>query len=111
EPYPRLSLVRAPSGDGAAHLGPFASRRLAEVAAAGIYDAVPLRQCTVRLSPRRPSPECVLAELRRCRAPCQHRVSVDGYETDVAAPVREAFNGDPGAVVAALRRRVDTLAA
>ena len=111
EPYPRLSLVRAPSGDGAAHLGPFASRRLAEVAAAGIYDAVPLRQCTVRLSPRRPSPACVLAELRRCRAPCLHRVSVDGYETDVAAPVREAFTGDPGPVVAALRRRIDALAA
>jgi DNA polymerase-3 subunit epsilon len=111
EPYPRLSMVRAPAGDAAAYLGPFASRQQAEAAAAGIYDAVPLRQCTLRLSARRTSPACILAELRRCQAPCQHRVGVESYEAGSAGPVREAFAGDPGPVVTALRRRIETLAA
>ncbi len=110
EPYPRLSLVRSPSGDGAPYLGPFSSRQAAEAAAAGVYDAVPVRQCTTRLSPRTPSPACVLAELRRCLAPCQHRVSVDEYEQRVVAPVRDVMTGDPGVVVDNLRARLDRLA-
>jgi DNA polymerase-3 subunit epsilon len=112
EPFPRLSLVRAVSGgDRAAYLGPFRSRPAAADAAAAVYDAVPLRQCTPRLSTRRPSPACVLAELGRCPAPCEHRVSVEGYEDVAAGPVREAFTGDPGPLVAALRQRIGTLAA
>src|SRR5690606_34249804 len=68
------------------------------------------RQCTTRLSPRTPSPACVLAELRRCLAPCQHRVSVDEYEQRVVAPVRDVMTGDPGVVVDNLRARLDRLA-
>src|SRR5439155_20220823 len=45
EAYPRLSIVRQVRDDGAAYLGPFTSRRGAEMAAAGAYDALRLRQC------------------------------------------------------------------
>jgi DNA polymerase-3 subunit epsilon len=110
EPYPRLSLVSAARGDGATYLGPFGSRRVAETAAAAVYDAVPLRQCTPRLSPRKTSPACALAELGRCQAPCEHAVSADEYGLRAAAPVRDAFVGDPGIVVSALRARIDRLA-
>jgi DNA polymerase-3 subunit epsilon len=110
EPYPRLSLVRAVSADHAVYLGPFSSRQLAEDASAGIYDAVPLRQCTSRLSVRTTSPACVLAELGRCAAPCQHLVSVKTYAAQSADPVREAFAGDPGTVVSALQGRIAALA-
>jgi DNA polymerase-3 subunit epsilon len=110
EPFPRLSMVRVVAADRASYLGPFRSRRLAQTAAAGIYDAVPLRQCTLRLSTRTTSPACVLAELGRCLAPCQHQVPVAGYESAAAGPVRAAFTGDPGPVVAALRGRIGTLA-
>jgi DNA polymerase-3 subunit epsilon len=112
EPYPRLSLVRAVAADAdrAAYLGPFRSRRSAESVTAAVYDAVPLRQCTTKLSVRRPSPACVLAELGRCPAPCQHAVTVPGYAEQVADPVRAAFTGDPAALVAALRARLARLA-
>lgn len=110
EPYPRLSMVRQVSDDDATYLGPFGSRRAAEAAAAGIYDAVPLRQCTTRLSPRRPSPACALVELGRCGAPCEHRVTPQVYDEQTADPVRQAFVGDPEPVVAALRARMSTLA-
>jgi DNA polymerase III subunit epsilon len=110
EPYPRLSIVRAMPGGDAVYLGPFGSRRVAETAAAGVYDAVPLRQCTPRLSPRRTSPACVLAELGRCPAPCQHLVTVESYGLQAAEPVREAFTGDVGPLVSALRARIARLA-
>lgn len=112
EPYPRLSLVRTVTADPdqAAYLGPFHRRRTAELVAAAIHDAVPLRQCTTRLSTRRTSPACVLAELGRCLAPCQHEVTVAEYDHRAAAAVRAAFTGDPQQLVDALQARLARLA-
>ncbi|MDG4788882.1 DEDD exonuclease domain-containing protein [Micromonospora sp. WMMD1102] len=110
EPYPRLSLVRSLGPDDAAYLGPFGSRRAAELAAAGVHDAVQLRQCTPRLSVRTTSPACALAELGRCPAPCEHRISVEEYADRAVEPVRAALADDPGVVVDALLARIGALA-
>ncbi|MFB9236223.1 DEDD exonuclease domain-containing protein [Plantactinospora siamensis] len=111
EAYPRLSMVaKLPAGDEA-YLGPFTSRRAAELAAAAMHDALPLRQCTHRLSTRSTLPACALAELGRCAAPCEHRISVADYEQRAAGAFRRATTGDPGAVVAALLARIETLSA
>jgi DNA polymerase-3 subunit epsilon len=110
EAYPRLSVVRRPGPDPAAFLGPFRSRRTAEMAAAGLYDALPLRQCTPVLSTRTTSPACVLAELRRCPAPCEHRISPAEYAERAAAPFRSATTGDASEVVRRLLARIDALA-
>ncbi len=111
EAYPRLSVVREVQPDGAAYLGPFGSRRGAELAAAGIYDALPIRQCTHKLSLRTKTPACALAELGRCPAPCEHRISPDDYEAAAAAPFRTATTGDPGPVVRGLMTRIEALSA
>ncbi|WP_238015132.1 DEDD exonuclease domain-containing protein [Dactylosporangium sp. AC04546] len=111
EAYPRLSIVRELQDDGAAYLGPFPSRRGAELAAAGVYDALPIRQCTHKLSLRTTTPACALAELGRCPAPCEHRISADDYESAAAAPFRTATVGDPGPVVRGLLARIEVLAA
>ena len=111
EPYPRLSLVSAVRADGAAYLGPFSSRRRAELAAAAVYDAVPLRQCTRRLSPRRASGTCALAEIGRCAAPCELRVDPEEYDRLAVEPFRQVVAGDPATIVARLRARMDRLAA
>lgn len=108
EAFPRLSKVREVKDDGATYLGPFSSARNAELATAALYDAFPLRQCTSRLSPRRPSPACALAEMGRCGAPCDGREDVDHYSVHAAA-VREAMLGDVRAVVTAVSRRVRLL--
>lgn len=110
EPYPRLSVVRHLSPDDEAYLGPFGSRRVAELAAAGVHDALGLRQCTHRLSTRRPTPACALAELGRCAAPCEHRVSVADYRARSVVPFTAVTWDDPGVVVAALLDRIGTLA-
>lgn len=110
EPYPRLSLVRQLVADGGAYLGPFAARRAAELAAAGIYDAVPLRQCTLRLSTKTRTPACALAELGRCPAPCEHQITPEEYERRAAAPFRSMIDSDPGQVVDPLLARIEVLA-
>ncbi|MCY1138592.1 DEDD exonuclease domain-containing protein [Actinoplanes sp. Pm04-4] len=109
EAYPRLSVVRALADDNAAYLGPFSSRRTAELAAAGVYDAVPLRQCSHKLSVRTPTPACALSELGRCPAPCEHKITPEEYEVTAALPFRTALDGDPSQVVDALMTRIETL--
>jgi DNA polymerase-3 subunit epsilon len=109
EAYPRLSVVRALADDDAAYLGPFSSRRTAELAAAGVYDAVPLRQCTHKLSVKIRTPACALAELGRCPAPCEHEITPEEYARRAALPFRTATYGDPQPLVDALLARIELL--
>jgi DNA polymerase III subunit epsilon len=110
EPYPRLSVARTLGRDDTTYLGPFSSRQAAEQAAAAIYDAVPLRQCTQRISTRQRTAACALAELNRCLAPCEHRVSPEEYERRAVEPVRSAVTDDPQVLVDALLARIKALA-
>ncbi|NUT35864.1 MAG: DEDD exonuclease domain-containing protein [Hamadaea sp.] len=109
EPFPRLSLVREPGG-GLATLGPFSGRHAAQAAVDACHEALPLRQCTSRLSARKPSASCALAELGRCPAPCELKVSPERYGEDAAAPFVGAVAGDPGPVVDRLMERLRMLA-
>ena len=109
EPFPRLSLVKEVRGDGAAYLGPFGSRRVAEMAMTAVHEAVPIRQCTDRLSPIRRRSACALAEMGRCGAPCEGGESVDAYAVHVEA-VRQAFMADPRSLVDRLLVRISRLA-
>ena len=112
EAFPRLSTVRRVCDDGALYLGPFSRVSTAELAVAAVHEALPLRQCSKRLSPRRPSGACVLAEMRRCGAPClgpDDGESVEAYAAH-AARYRTCVTADPTAVVEALTGRIAALA-
>jgi DNA polymerase III subunit epsilon len=112
EPFPRLSLVRAPRGagaDGLAYLGPFSSRQQAEQAASAVYDALPLRQCGGRLPLVPRGNACALAEMGRCGAPCTGAESQQAYAAHAAA-FRDAVAGDVRALVEPLQRRIQVLA-
>lgn len=111
EAYPRLSLVAAVRADGTDYLGPFGSRHAAELAAAAVHEVIGLRQCSARLSARKPSLACVLAELGRCPAPCELRISPDEYAERAAAPFRSLVAGDPGPIVDKLLVRIEALGA
>jgi DNA polymerase-3 subunit epsilon len=108
EAYPRLSIVREVRDDGSTYLGPFSSRRAADAALTAIHEALPLRQCTTKLSVRRPSPACVLAELGRCGAPCQHAETPAEYGRHAEA-FMHAVEHDPSAVLEPLLARIDAL--
>jgi DNA polymerase-3 subunit epsilon len=75
-----------------------------------VHEAVPIRQCTERLSPTRLRSACALAEMGRCGAPCEGGETVAAYARHVDA-VRVAFTADPHDLVRRLLARIDLLAA
>ncbi|WP_374191387.1 DEDD exonuclease domain-containing protein [Planomonospora sp. ID82291] len=109
EPFPRLSIVREVKDDGAAYLGPFSGVRAADDARAALYEAVPLRRCTERISPRKGRPACALAGIGRCGAPCEGRQSPEEYGLHAAA-ARRAMEVDATPVFAAVEARMARLA-
>jgi len=110
EPFPRLAIVRRVREDGGTYLGPFGSRHAAERAVAAVHDALPLRQCSGRLPAGGGGSACVLAELGRCQAPCEGRVSPAEYAVH-AATFRAVVTGDARPVVEPVLRRVRALSA
>lgn len=108
EAFPRLSLVRKVSDDGCFYFGPFRRRQAAEDVMLALYDAFGLRQCSARLSARRPSPACALAEMGRCSAPCRLEVTPQEYGRTVAA-VRDALSSDLAPLLRAGRQRLHQL--
>ncbi|MFT3862102.1 DEDD exonuclease domain-containing protein [Micropruina sp.] len=108
EPFPRLSIVRQCLDDGADYFGPFSRRSGAESVRAALYDAFPIRQCTTRLSPRRPSSACVLGELGKCLAPCQLAITPSQYG-ELVDQVRASLTTDIRPVLTAAQGRLATL--
>jgi DNA polymerase III subunit epsilon len=109
EPFPRLSVVRERRPDGASYLGPLRSQRQAEAVRDAIHDAVPLRQCSDRLSLRRVvRAACVLAGIGRCGAPCEGGMSPEQYGALVSL-VGSAWVGDVRPLVEPLERKLATL--
>lgn len=98
EPFPRLSIVKAVADDEALYFGPFHRRASAEQAMLALYDAFPLRQCTTRLSPKRPISACALAGMGRCCAPCELAVTPAEY-AELTERVRGCLTRDVGPLV------------
>ena len=109
EPWPRLSLVRKVSDDGADYLGPFSSRRAAEKALAALHETFPIRQCSGRFPIVPDRSPCVLAAMERCLSPCDASVSMDAY-AELVAEVRENLLRRADEVVEQLTRRMAVLA-
>jgi DNA polymerase-3 subunit epsilon len=111
EPFPRLSIVGEVRDDDAVYLGPLRSRRQAETVRDAIHDAVPLRQCSDRLSLRRfVRAACALAGIGRCCAPCEGGASPHEYGV-LVEQVRGALAGDIRPLAEPLRRRLGEVSA
>lgn len=108
EPYPRLAVVRDPRAK--LRFGPFSGREAAQLVVEALQEAFPVRRCSTRLAVRRPTAACALAEMGRCPAPCDHRISREEYAA-VLAPLVEAVQGEVGPVVRAHGARLAPLAA
>lgn len=108
EAFPRLSLVRTVLNDGACYFGPFSRRQTAEQAMLAVYETFPIRQCTQRLSERKPSNRCPLGDLGKCAAPCDGTTGRMDY-AHLIQSVRAALTVDVRAVVSAPRARLASL--
>ena len=108
EAFPRLSIVRSVADDGATYFGPFSRRATAEEAMLAIHEAFPIRQCTTRLSEKRPVSACALGELGKCLSPCDGSVDRAAYAPVVDA-VRTSITVDVRAVLAAPQAKLAAL--
>ena len=110
EPFPRLSVVRAPRpGDRGLYLGPLASTGAARQVAEAIESAVPVRRCTGRV-PKVPIPgPCAPAQLGVATCPCAGTVSRAEYAAIVDRLVR-GLTGEPSVLLDPLRSRMGALA-
>lgn len=108
EAFPRLSVVRQISDDDGFYFGPFRRRAQAEDVMAAVWDAFAIRQCNTRLSAKKRSSHCALADMGRCSAPCELAISVDGYAA-IVDQVRAALHDDMRPVIHAARPRLAQL--
>jgi DNA polymerase-3 subunit epsilon len=110
EPYPRLSIVRAPrAGDRCLYLGPLGSARAARLVADAVESALPLRRCTARVPKVPRAGPCAPAQLGVSTCPCAGAVSVAEYARVVDRVVL-GLTDDPSVLLEPLGARMAALA-
>jgi len=107
EAFPRLSLVRSPSGQGLDHLGPFAGRGSAVLVMEALWDALPLRRCTGRPGSR--DAPCAFAQLGVAACPCDGRLDQDEYRA-VIDLLHAGLDGRPDLLLDPLVDKISSLA-
>ncbi len=93
ERYPRLSVVRTLKDDGLAYLGPFRSKKAADLVMLALWDASPIRRCRSRSGSQ--SGKCAVAQLGVARCPCDGTLDTRSYSLVVEEMIA-ALSGDPG---------------
>ncbi len=96
EAFPRLSLTRKLHTGGEFALGPFRSRRAAELVMHAIWDATRIRRCSGRPGSR--SGTCAPAQLGISVCPCDGSVSEAEYTAELR-PLIRAIGGEPEAIL------------
>jgi DNA polymerase III subunit epsilon len=107
EAWPRLKVVRKVRGPGT-YLGPFRSSRAARLAKEALEEVVPIRRCTTAMRRSTRFAPCALADLGRCAAPCDGRVTPERYEGLVRS-LQHALSS-PDGLLATLEARMARLA-
>lgn len=107
ERFPRLSMVRTVRDDEALYLGPYRSRKAAEVVVHAIWDAIPIRRCTTVGTGR--AAQCSFGQLGTALCPCDGSVDDEVYAT-VVRRLRDGVERDPTVVLGPLRDRMARLA-
>ncbi|MFZ0494019.1 MAG: DEDD exonuclease domain-containing protein [Acidimicrobiia bacterium] len=107
EAFPRLSLVRSQRDDGGMYLGPFRSRRSAELVLTAIWDAVPIRRCSSKAGTR--GAPCAPAQLGVALCPCDGSLSKERY-APVVSIVLSGIGEDPSLLLEPLIAKMSELA-
>jgi DNA polymerase-3 subunit epsilon len=107
ERFPRLSMVRTVRNDEALYLGPYRSRKAAELVVHAIWDAIPIRRCNTVGSKR--AAQCSFGQLGTALCPCDGSVEDASYDK-VVQRLRDGLERDPAAVLGPLRDRMARLA-
>ncbi|MEX1038531.1 MAG: DEDD exonuclease domain-containing protein [Acidimicrobiia bacterium] len=104
EQFPRLSVVRTVKEDALVHLGPFRSKKAADLVMAAIWDAIPVRRCRGRPASRGGS--CAPAQLGVAMCPCDGNLDPGAYAR-VIDDLLTGLNHQPEILLAPLRARME----
>lgn len=114
EPFPRVYLTRQPVNDGSEYLGPYTSvfkvRELLEF----IRRTIPLRTCTLNLTPknieRKKFKVCLEYHIGNCKGPCEGLQSQEEYEANIRQ-VKNLLKGNLAPVIRQFKEEMKALAA
>jgi DNA polymerase-3 subunit epsilon len=107
EPFPRLSVVRTLKDDALAHLGPFRSKRAADMVVAALWDATLIRRC--RTPPSTRTAQCAAAQLGVALCPCDGSLSPAEYRPIIERLI-EGLDHEPDILLAPLVDRMALMA-
>ena len=78
EEFPRLTIIRKVTRDGARYFGPYSSAAAARTVLKQLYKLFPLRHYPMETCRKRKRP-CLFYQLRQCSAPCHGLISREDY--------------------------------
>ncbi len=103
ETFPRLSLARTQKPDGGTYVGPFRSRKAAELVMNAIWDAVPIRRCRGAAGKR--TARCTFDQLGVSVCPCAGGVDPDDY-AGIVDRIKRGLAEDPALLLEPLVDRM-----
>lgn len=113
EAFPRVFLTRQKINDGSTYLGPFTSVYHVRELLTFIRQTIPLRTCTLDLSPKKIEQKkykvCLEYHLGNCKGPCEGIQSIASYQEGLDQ-VRNLLGGNLGAVIRSLEAEMKELA-
>lgn len=110
EAYPRLKVVyAAKSAEGCVYLGPFGTSARARLAKEALEEVIPIRRCTQTMGASTRFAPCALADMGRCPAPCDGRITPERYGELVGRLV-SSLSASSGELLEALESRMAVLA-
>ena len=113
EMFPRLTSMRGHHSltDEKTWAGPFNGRDAAQEAIEALYEVLPIRQCSPRITVRsmKHASPCALFDMGRCGAPCIGREAIDTYTTHLAR-LQIALHEDLRSLATTIRERMKELA-
>ncbi len=107
EAFPRLSVVRTLNDKGIFYLGPFRSKRSADLVVAALWDATRIRRCSGRPGTR--SGKCAPAQMGAALCPCDGTLPQTSYQAEVERVI-QGLASDPEPLLSLLAARMTQLA-
>lgn len=108
EPFPRLSVTRTLTGDGATYYGPFRRVNPVQSAVAVLQDRFKLARCEEPIIPG-VTPVCIYGQMGRCLAPCAGATAAARYAEGVA-DLKAFLSASDGGLIRDLEERRDAMA-
>lgn len=111
EAYPRIKVVYAAKpDDGCTYLGPFGTGARARLAKEALEEVVPVRRCAQTMRAGTRFAPCALADMGRCPAPCDGRITPERYG-ELVRELVSSLTTSSGGLLEALEARMAALAA